>query len=117
MSRITADTTAHPEGTVIEDSPECQVKSLGQIRLGERSGTYQVHEYTYKETGAAETVLVGPRGSIYTLVPAGDTGIFRACSFNTGAWLTRQGNEVLFFRIGDVLEATSAAAIYAAITR
>lgn len=106
MSRITEDTTAHPAGTVLTDDNEVRTVSLGQITVGPRS-TYQVHEMHFKQTGNSETFLIGPRGSTYTMRAYGKDGAFQAISFNTGQALTRQGNEVLFIRLGDMIEPTS----------
>lgn len=103
--RITEDTTAYPAGTVITDDDAVRTTSLGQIQTGPRS-TYQVREMYFKETGSTQAHLIGPRGSVYYLHAYGDTGAFRAVSLNTGQALTRKGNEVLFIRLGDMIEPT-----------
>lgn len=104
--RITEDTTAHTAGTVITDDDAVRTTSLGQVKTGPRS-TYQVREMFFKETGSTQAHLIGPRGSIYYLHPYGETGAYRAVSLNTGQTLTRQGNEVFFIRLGDMIEPTS----------
>lgn len=111
--RIKADTTIHPAGTITYEDEAVRTVALGEVRISERSAAYQVQEMTFKETGRTETSLIGPRGSIYTLHPYGKTGAHQAISFNTGAPLTRHGNEVLFLRLGDIIEATSRAALQA----
>lgn len=103
--RITEDTTAHPAGTVITDDDGVRTISLGQVQTGPRS-IYQVREMHFKETGSTQAILVGPRGSVYYLHAYGNTGAFRAVSLNTGQALTRKGNEVLFIRLGDMIEPT-----------
>lgn len=110
--RITEDTTAHPGGTILTDDDDVRTVSLGQVTVGPRS-VYQVREMHFKKTGNAETFLVGPRGSTYTLVPYGKDGAFQAISFNTGAALRRHGNEVLFIRLGDMIEPTDRNALAA----
>lgn len=110
--RITEDTTAHPAGTVITDTDEVRTTALGEVRTGPRS-VYQAREMYFPATGNTETYLVGPRGSTYTLVPCGNTGAYRAISFNTGAPMTRKGNEVLFLRLGDIIEPTTRHALAA----
>lgn len=106
MPRITEDATAHPAGTVITDNDAMRTVALGQVTIGPRS-TYQVHETHFTATGRTETALIGPRGSVYTLMPYGKDGAFQAVSFNTGAALRRHGNEVLFIRLGDMIEPTT----------
>lgn len=115
--RIKADTTIHPAGTVTYEDDAVRTVARGEVRISERSAAYQVQEMTFKETGTTETSLIGPRGSIYTLHPYGDAGAYRAISFNTGAAMTKQGNEVLFIQLGDILEPTSREALLAAKRR
>lgn len=112
--RIKADdTNTYAPGTVITDDDGLTIVARGTVRLSERSATYQVRETTFKQTGRTETNLIGPRGSIYILHPYSRTedGVFRAISFGSGTVLTRQGNEVLFIRLGDMIEPTSRNAV------
>lgn len=104
--RIKEDTTAHAAGTIIIDDDSVRVTSLGQVVIGPRS-VYQVREMHIKQTGRTQAHLVGPRGSVYYLHAYGDTGAYQAISLNTGAALTRHGNEVLFIRLGDMIEPTT----------
>lgn len=116
--RITAeDTSTYAPGTVITDTDDLTIVARGEVRLSPRSAAYQVREMTFKQTGNTETNLVGPRGSIYILHPYGKTGAYQAISFNTGAAMTRQGNEVLFIRLGDMIEPTSRNALAASARR
>lgn len=110
--RITDDATAYPAGTTITDNDTYRTISLGQVALGARS-VYQVREMHFKQTDRTDTYLVGPRGSTYTLVPYGKDGAFQAFSLNTGAPLRRHGNEVLFIRLGDMIEPTDRNALAA----
>lgn len=112
------DTNTYAPGTVITDDDGVTIVARGEVRLSERSAAYQVREMTFKKTGRTETNLIGPRGSIYILHPSRqEDGVFRAISLNTGAALTRQGNEVLFIRLGDVIEPTSRNALAASARR
>lgn len=104
--RITEDTTAYPAGTIITDDDAVRTTSLGEVKTGPRS-IYQVREMFFKETGNTQAHLIGPRGSVYYLHTYGENGAYRAISLNTGQALTRQGNEVLFIRLGDMIEPTT----------
>lgn len=110
--RIKEDTTTHPAGTIITDDEDVRTTSLGEVKTGPRS-TYQVREMHFKETGSTQAHLIGPRGSIYYLHAYGKTGAYQAVSLNTGQALTRQGNEVLFLRLGDMIEPTTRNALAA----
>lgn len=110
--RITEDTTTYTAGTVITDTDEVRTTSLGQVSTSPRS-TYQVREMFFKTTGSTQAHLVGPRGSVYYLHAYGNSGAYRAVSLNTGQVLTRKGNEVLFIRLGDIIEPTTRAALAA----
>lgn len=86
------------------------------LKIGK--STYQVkHEYhkdEFSDTGyTANTVLIGPRGAVYTLVTMYtrnadgdlmDSGNRKAQPMMSDGFMRRGGNVVKFFQVGDVVE-------------
>lgn len=84
--------------------------SAGTVFVGK--SVYKVEHTYYHETETTQTSLKGPRGAIYILRPVYkrgedgkllDTGYRRAYSFFGGQAMRRQGNEVFFFQVGDLI--------------